>query len=278
MMVNQSSNRNSDAFNKEQFLATNPNVLRNQEKINEITARLTKALTSDDLVELKQIIIDCEIADPISGSKNWTDVRQFNLMFETLLGSTADGASKIYLRPETAQGIFANFKNVLDSTRVKIPFGIGQIGKSFRNEVTTKAFIFRTREFEQAEIEFFCEPGTDEEWYNHWKNFRFNWYVNLGIKKENLLQLLQLKIRNVDATAYHEANLWMEKIETNRKAGESTHSFARGFVDTNNLSLHEAVSFPNDWGFFDEYNSVDTFVAKRLLARVCNSEGIFIKI
>jgi glycyl-tRNA synthetase len=110
----------------------------------------------------------------------------FKLMFETQMGANADDSMTLYLRPETAQGIFANFKNVLDSTRVKIPFGIAQIGKRFRNEVTTKAFIFRTREFEQAEIEFFCEPGTDEKWYDHWKEFRFNWYLNLGIKKENL--------------------------------------------------------------------------------------------
>ena len=93
----------------------------------------------------------------------------FKLMFETQMGANADDTMTLYLRPETAQGIFANFRNVLDSTRVKVPFGIAQIGKSFRNEVTTKAFIFRTREFEQAEMEFFCKPGTDDEWYNHWK-------------------------------------------------------------------------------------------------------------
>jgi glycyl-tRNA synthetase len=110
----------------------------------------------------------------------------FKLMFETQMGANVDDTMTLWLRPETAQGIFVNFRNVLDSTRVKVPFGIAQIGKSFRNEVTTKAFIFRTREFEQAEIEFFCKPGTDEEWYKHWKEFRFNWYLNLGMKKENL--------------------------------------------------------------------------------------------
>ena len=110
----------------------------------------------------------------------------FKLMFETQMGANADDTMTLWLRPETAQGIFANFKNVLDSTRVKVPFGIAQIGKSFRNEVTTKAFIFRTREFEQAELEFFCEPGTDEEWYEHWKEKRFAWYTDHGIKKENL--------------------------------------------------------------------------------------------
>jgi glycyl-tRNA synthetase len=110
----------------------------------------------------------------------------FKLMFETRMGANVEDSMTMYLRPETAQGIFANFRNVLDTTRVKIPFGIAQIGKSFRNEVTTKAFIFRTREFEQAELEFFCEPGTDDKWYEHWKEVRFNWYLDLGIKKENL--------------------------------------------------------------------------------------------
>lgn len=110
----------------------------------------------------------------------------FRLMFETQMGANVDDTMTLFLRPETAQGIFVNFRNVLDTSRVKIPFGIAQIGKSFRNEVTTKAFIFRTREFEQAELEFFCKPGTDDEWFEHWKQQRFNWYLNLGIKKENL--------------------------------------------------------------------------------------------
>jgi glycyl-tRNA synthetase len=116
----------------------------------------------------------------------FTDPMPFKLMFETQMGANVDDSMMMYLRPETAQGIFANFRNVLDTTRVKIPFGIAQIGKSFRNEVTTKAFIFRTREFEQAELEFFCEPGTDDQWFEHWKEARFNWYLNLGLKKENL--------------------------------------------------------------------------------------------
>jgi glycyl-tRNA synthetase len=116
----------------------------------------------------------------------FTEPMPFKLMFETQMGANADDSMILYLRPETAQGIFANFRNVLDSTRVKVPFGIAQIGKSFRNEVTTKAFIFRTREFEQAELEFFCEPGTDEQWYEHWKEQRCNWYLNLGMKKDNL--------------------------------------------------------------------------------------------
>ncbi|MBN1844083.1 MAG: glycine--tRNA ligase [Sedimentisphaerales bacterium] len=116
----------------------------------------------------------------------FTEPMAFRLMFETQMGANVDDSMKVYLRPETAQGIFANFGNVLDSTRLKIPFGIAQIGKSFRNEVTTKAFIFRTREFEQMEIEFFCRPGTDDEWWSRWKEQRMQWYLDLGIRKENL--------------------------------------------------------------------------------------------
>ena len=139
-------------------------MLKLKEKIDEIQGRLTKALEADDLNEIKQIIIDCEIACPISGSKNWTDVRQFNLMFDTQLGSVADGASKIYLRPETAQGIFVNYLNVQKTGRMKIPFGIAQIGKAFRNEIVARQFIFRMREFEQMEMQFFVKPGTEMEW------------------------------------------------------------------------------------------------------------------
>ncbi len=130
--------------------------------------------------------LSCKVCPSCGKVGQFTEPMPFKLMFETQMGANVDDSMTLYLRPETAQGIFANFRNVLDSARVKVPFGIAQIGKSFRNEVTTKAFIFRTREFEQAEIEFFCEPGTDEKWYEHWKEFRFNWYTNLGIKKENL--------------------------------------------------------------------------------------------
>ena len=137
-----------------------------------------------------EVSADNELSDKVCPScgkvGQFTSPMQFKLMFETQMGANVDDTMNVYLRPETAQGIFANFRNVLDSTRVKIPFGIAQIGKSFRNEVTTKAFIFRTREFEQAELEFFCEPGTDEQWYEHWKDFRFQWYLDHGIKKENL--------------------------------------------------------------------------------------------
>jgi glycyl-tRNA synthetase len=129
----------------------------------------------------------------------FTEPMPFKLMFETQMGANVDDSMTMHLRPETAQGIFANFRNVLDTTRVKIPFGIAQIGKSFRNEVTTKAFIFRTREFEQAEVEFFCEPGTDEKWFQHWKEARFNWYINLGLKKKNL----QFREHDADELAHY---------------------------------------------------------------------------
>jgi len=136
--------------------------------------------------EAKQYNLSNKVCPNCGAVGQFTAPMPFKLMFETQMGANVEDSMTMYLRPETAQGIFANFRNVLDTTRVKIPFGIAQIGKSFRNEVTTKAFIFRTREFEQAELEFFCEPGTDEPWYEHWKEQRCNWYLNLGLKKENL--------------------------------------------------------------------------------------------
>ncbi len=136
--------------------------------------------------EMEQYIADKGIVCPTCGKKDFTGIRQFNLMFKTFQGVTEDATSTVYLRPETAQGIFVNFKNVQRTTRKKIPFGIGQIGKSFRNEITPGNFTFRTREFEQLELEFFCEPGTDLEWYKYWKEFCFNWLLRLNIKEENL--------------------------------------------------------------------------------------------
>ena len=126
------------------------------------------------------------IACPNCGKENFTDIRKFNLMFKTFQGVTEDTTSEIYLRPETAQGIFVNFKNVLRTTRKKMPMGIAQIGKAFRNEITPGNFTFRTREFEQMELEFFCKPGTDLEWFEYWRNFCKNWLLNLGIKEENI--------------------------------------------------------------------------------------------
>ena len=133
----------------------------------------------------KQLIVDLEIPCPISGSKNWTDVRQFNLMFSTEIGSLSDGSSKIYLRPETAQGIFVNYLNVQKTGRMKIPFGIAQIGKAFRNEIVARQFIFRMREFEQMEMQFFIKPGTQKEWYVKWKEDRMKWHLSLGLGEEN---------------------------------------------------------------------------------------------
>jgi glycyl-tRNA synthetase len=144
-----------------------------------------KAENENDLAEYKQIILDCGIVCPISGTKNWTDVRQFNLMFSTQFGSTGEGANTVYLRPETAQGIFVDYINVQKTGRMKIPFGIAQIGKAFRNEVVARQFIFRMREFEQMEMEFFCKPGTEMEWFKKWKEARMKWHRALGMGDEN---------------------------------------------------------------------------------------------
>ncbi len=135
---------------------------------------------------MKTYIDEHNINCPSCGAHNFTDIRQFNLMFKTFQGVTEDASNTIYLRPETAQGIFVNFKNVQRTSRKKIPFGIGQVGKSFRNEITPGNFTFRTREFEQMELEFFCEPGTDLEWFEYWKDYCINWLQNLGIKEEEM--------------------------------------------------------------------------------------------
>ncbi|HPY22626.1 MAG TPA: glycine--tRNA ligase, partial [Bacteroidales bacterium] len=170
--VEKGRRRFGEAFDEEQFRTTNPNVLRNKAKWDEVNTRMVEALNSDNLAELKQIIMDCEIACPISGTRNWTDVRQFNLMFSTQLGTISEEASTIYLRPETAQGIFVNFLNVQKSARMKVPFGIAQIGKAFRNEIVARQFIFRMREFEQMEMQFFVRPGSELEWFEKWKEAR----------------------------------------------------------------------------------------------------------
>ena len=172
-------------FDEKKFRETNPRVTANQIKIDELNTRYSKALNISDLAELRQIIIDCDIVCPISGSRNWTDVRQFNLMFSTEMGSTLEGSSTIYLRPETAQGIFVNFLNVQKTGRMKIPFGIAQIGKAFRNEIVARQFIFRMREFEQMEMQFFVQPGTELEWFRHWKEARMNWFRALGFGDDN---------------------------------------------------------------------------------------------
>jgi glycyl-tRNA synthetase len=183
--VKKAAKRFGDAFNKEEFLSTNGRVLGYQEKIKTILSRMAKSLEQEDLADVKALIEELEIADPLTGSKNWTDVKQFNLMFGTKLGASAESAMDLYLRPETAQGIFVNFLNVQKTSRLKIPFGIAQTGKAFRNEIVARQFIFRMREFEQMEMQFFIKPGTQGEWYEHWKAHRMKWHLSLGMGEEN---------------------------------------------------------------------------------------------
>lgn len=170
-----------DAFDEAKFKETNPRVLENQAKWNALHERFSQALNDNNLEELRQIIIDQEIVCPISGTRNWTEVRQFNLMFATEMGSIADGAMKVYLRPETAQGIFVNYLNVQKTGRMKVPFGIAQIGKAFRNEIVARQFIFRMREFEQMEMQFFVRPGEELDWFRKWKETRLKWHKALGL-------------------------------------------------------------------------------------------------
>jgi len=177
--------RFGDDFNEVEFRSTNVNVLRRQATIDEINGKFKDAMNAEDLAGVKRLIEDLGIVCPVSGSKNWTDVRQFNLMFSTELGAVSGDSGVIYLRPETAQGIFVNFLNVQKSGRMKLPFGIAQIGKAFRNEIIARQFIFRMREFEQMEMQFFVKPGTQEKWYEHWKEERKKWHSALGLGDEN---------------------------------------------------------------------------------------------
>src|SRR6056297_697083 len=177
--------RFGDKFNEEEFVTTNPRVIRYKKEEKEILERLAKSLTDEDLTDVKALIEELGIACPESGSKNWTDVKQFNLMFGTKLGASADSATDLYLRPETAQGIFVNFSNVQKTGRMKIPFGIVQIGKAFRNEIVARQFIFRQREFEQMEMQFFVRPGEELKWFEHWKDLRIKWHKSLGLGEEN---------------------------------------------------------------------------------------------
>ena len=177
--------RFKEAFNEEEFRTTNGRVLEIAAKRDALHERFATALNDSNLEELRQIILDEEIVCPISGTRNWTEVRQFNLMFKTEMGSTSEGASTIYLRPETAQGIFVNYLNVQKTGRMKIPFGIAQIGKAFRNEIVARQFIFRMREFEQMEMQFFVKPGTELEWFSQWKETRMAWHQALGFGAEN---------------------------------------------------------------------------------------------
>ncbi len=176
--------RFGDAFDEKQFVETNPRVVANLKKIEEIKNRLYPAMDNNDMTAIKQLIEDLGIVCPVSGSRNWSEVRQFNLMFSTNMGSTAESATEIYLRPETAQGIFVNYLNVQKTGRMKIPFGIAQTGKAFRNEIVARQFIFRMREFEQMEMQFFVRPGEEMKWYEYWKEERMKWHLSMGIPAE----------------------------------------------------------------------------------------------
>jgi glycyl-tRNA synthetase len=183
--VEKAAKRFGDAFDEAQFLATNERVLAYREQAGAILKRLGKSLENEDLADVKNLIEELEISCPVSGSRNWTDVKQFNLMFGTKLGATAESSMDLFLRPETAQGIFVNFLNVQKTGRMKIPFGIAQVGKAFRNEIVARQFIFRMREFEQMEMQFFIRPGTQQVWYEKWKETRMKWHLSMGMGKEN---------------------------------------------------------------------------------------------
>jgi len=183
--IEKAKSRFGDAFDEAQFVATNPRVTEYLSKKKEILERMARGLDAGDLTDVKALIDELGIADPETGSKNWTEVRQFNLMFGTKLGASADTAMDLYLRPETAQGIFVNFLNVQKTGRMKIPFGIAQTGKAFRNEIVARQFIFRMREFEQMEMQFFVKPGEEMKYYEYWKETRLKWHLSLGLGKEN---------------------------------------------------------------------------------------------
>ena len=182
--IDKASKRYGDSFDEKQFRSTNLRVKSYSEKANSILKRLGKSLEDENLADVKALIDELEIPCPESGSKDWTDVKQFNLMFGTKLGASVDTAMDLYLRPETAQGIFVNFLNIQKTGRMKIPFGIAQTGKAFRNEIVARQFIFRMREFEQMEMQFFIPPGTQKKWYDKWKNNRLKWHLALDMGKE----------------------------------------------------------------------------------------------
>ena len=183
--ITKAAKRFGDSFDEEQYKATNPRVLKYLTEREKVLQDMALMLDDEDLAGVKALIEEKGIACPVSGSKNWTDVKQFNLMFGTKIGASADSAMDLYLRPETAQGIFVNFLNVQKSGRMKIPFGIAQTGKAFRNEIVARQFVFRMREFEQMEMQFFVRPGEQKKWYETWKERRLAWHLSLGLGKEN---------------------------------------------------------------------------------------------
>ena len=183
--IEKNRKRFGESFDEEIFLTTNDRAKKYKAEINDLKSNLNKALNEENLDLLKEIIISKNISCPVSGTTNWTDVKQFNLMFNTKVGASAESATELFLRPETAQGIFLNYLNVQKTGRMKIPFGIAQIGKAFRNEIIARQFIFRMREFEQMEMQFFIKPGTQKEWYEKWKKNRMEWHLSIGINKNN---------------------------------------------------------------------------------------------
>lgn len=183
--IEKARKRFGESFDEAQFVATNERVIGYKNRQKEIIERMSRSLENEDLADVKALIEELEIADPDTGSRNWTEVKQFNLMFGTKLGASADKATDLYLRPETAQGIFVNFLNVQKTGRMKVPFGIAQTGKAFRNEIVARQFIFRMREFEQMEMQYFVRPGDEIKWYEYWKDVRYKWHMSLGMGAEN---------------------------------------------------------------------------------------------
>lgn len=184
--VEKAKKRFGDDFDEKLYRETNPRVSGYLQEKDKVGSALAAAMSAGDMDGLRQLIIDCEVVCPVSGTKNWSEVRQFNLMFSTQLGNIAGEEGKLYLRPETAQGIFVNFLNVLKTSRQRIPFGIAQIGKAFRNEIVARQFIFRMREFEQMEMQFFIKPGEEMMWYQQWKEARMNWHKAIGSPEDHL--------------------------------------------------------------------------------------------
>ena len=179
--INKAEKRFKEKFDKKKFIETSPRVKEILSSVKDIKSQMVSAFENDDLVQVKNLIDELEIKCPISGTCNWTEVRQFNLMFKTKLGASEDSSMDLYLRPETAQGIFLNYLNVQKTSRMKIPFGIAQTGKAFRNEIVARQFIFRMREFEQMEMQFFIQPGSQSKWFDIWKKKRLDWHLNIGI-------------------------------------------------------------------------------------------------
>ncbi|MCC6721676.1 MAG: glycine--tRNA ligase [Bacteroidia bacterium] len=243
--VLKASERFGEKFNHNTFLSTNERVLNYKNEIDRIEVILKQSLESGELANLKKLIEELGIVCPLSGTKNWTDVRQYNLMYSTQMTAT-DGESELYLRPETAQGIFVNFLNVQKTGRMKIPFGIAQTGKAFRNEIVARQFIMRMKEFEQMEMQYFVKPGSELKWYNYWKNYRMKWHLSLGTNSVNLKYHDHLKLA-------HYANA----------AVDIEYSFPFGFKEVEgihsrtdyDLSRHQEFSGKKIQYFDNETNS-----------------------